>query len=226
MRNTRLRYFLAAASVTTALAAFIAACGDDDSDTTIAPPDAGGSETSTVDRSTPDSNTGDTGKADTGTDAPVFNPGDAAVIDGGPEYEGGINCVVGGQAEQEINDTPDAANPLRYDPDAGCTGTGCSKCGVIFDSDPLAFADAGDASGAELEYVTFELLPSTGSYFLQFGGDVTLTLTVEGNAMEYVINASSSPALPFTLGKKYFVQVKSNTGQQTPWRVTLYETPK
>ena len=31
-------------------------------------------------------------------------------------------------------------------------------------------------------------------------------------------------SLPFTLGKQYFIQVKSNTGAKTPWRVTLFET--
>lgn len=221
--STRLRFFLGTASLIS-LAAIFAACGDDDGGGGIAPPDSG-AETSRPDTGgTPDTGPADTGPQDAAPDGPVYNAGDATILDGGPEYEGGIQCVVGGQAEQEINDDPDAANELRT-ADAGCTGTGCSRCGVIFDSDPDAGADAGDGGlgGTELEYVSFVIHPQTTSFFIQYAGDVTLVVTVEGNPTEYVINTTSSPTLPYTAGKRYFIAVKSNTGKVTPWRVTLFE---
>jgi hypothetical protein len=227
MRNsTRLRFFLAAASLTT-LAALFVACGDDDSNSDITgPPDA------SADTNRPDTNTGppdtglpDTGPKDAGPDGPVYNAGDAALLDGGPDYEGGVACVVGGKVEEEINDEPDAANELRTSPEAGCVGTGCSVCGVIFDNDLDAGKDAGDGGlgGTELEYVSFVLHPATTSFYIQYAGDVTLVVTVEGSATEYVISSTSSPTLPYTAGKRYFVAVKSNSGALTPWRVTLFE---
>lgn len=226
MRNsTRLRFLLAVASLSS-LAAIFAACGGSDDQDVTAPPDAGQEasrpETSTTDTGTPDTGTPDTGTPDTG---PQYNAGDAAVLDGGPDYEGGVACVVGGQVEQEINDEPDAANELRVIPDAGCVGTGCSRCGVIFDSDPDAGADAGDGGlgGTEVEYVSFVLHQATTSFYIQYAGDVTLIVTVEGNPTEYKINTTSSPTLPYTAGKRYFVKVISNTGKVTPWRVTLFE---
>jgi hypothetical protein len=234
MRNrTRLHFFLAATTISTLAALFIACGGDDNSDVT-GPPDTG------TDTNRPDTNTGpaDTGPADTGpkdasSDVRVYNPGDATLLEAGPEYDGSIACVVGGQIEQEVNDTPDAANELRKTADAGClgftgntqTGPGCSRCGVIFDNDLDAGKDAGDGGlgGTELEYLSFVIEPGTNNFFLQFQGDVTLVVTVEGSATEYVITATTSPSLPYMAGKRYFVAVKSNTGAVTPWRVTLFE---
>lgn len=225
MRNsTRLRLFFGTASLIS-LAALFAACGDDDGGSNIAPPDSG-AETSRPDTSTgtPDTGSPDAGPKDAAPDGPVYNAGDATVLDGGSQYEGGVPCVVGGQVEQEVNDEPDAANDLRA-ADAGCVGTGCSRCGVIFDNDSDAGADAGDGGlgGTELEYVSFTLHSATTSFYIQYAGDVTLVVTVEGNATEYVINTTSSPTLPYTAGKRYFIKVKSNTGKVTPWRVTLFE---
>ena len=50
-----------------------------------------------------------------------------------------------------------------------------------------------------------------------------MVVTVEGSATEYVISSTSSPTLPYSAGKRYYVEVKSNTGAVTPWRVTLFE---
>jgi hypothetical protein len=227
MRNsTRLRFFLAAASVTSLAAIFVAACGDDDNNSDLTTPDSG------FDANKPDTGGGtdtgapDTGKADTGPgdSGPVYDAGAPTTLEAGPEYDGSINCVVGGQIEQEINDTPDAANQLRPG-DAGCTGTGCSRCGVIFDSDPDAGPDSGDGGlgGTEVEFVTFMLQSATKSYYLQYSGNITLIVTAEGDNNQYVINSTSSPTLPYYAGKNYFVEVRSNTGAQTPWRVTLFE---
>ena len=235
-KSTRLRFFLAVASLSSFAAIFAAACGDDDSGGgTPGTPDSSIPETSKPDNNVPDTSTADTGPKDAASDARVYNAGDATVLEAGPEYEGGIACVAGGQIEEEVNDEPDAANELRA-PDASClgfknnaqVGPGCSRCGVIFDNDLDAGKDAGDGGlgGTELEVVTFMLSPVAGAnnnFFIQYAGDVTLVVTVEGSATEYVISSTSTPTLPYTTGKRYFVTVKSNTGAQTPWRVTLYE---
>lgn len=237
MRNsTRLRFFLAAASVSTLAAVFIACGGSDDQDVT-APPDSGTGDTNRPDTNTakPDTGVPDTGPPkEAGPDGPVYNPGDATVLEAGPEYDGSINCVAGGQIEVEDNGDPSSANDLRLAADAACygfvngvsQGNGCSRCGVIFDDDPDAGADAGDGGlgGTELEHVSFTLHPETTNFFLQYGGDVKLTVTVEGSAQEYVIaNGLPAPTLPYVAGKVYTVRVTSTTGKLTPWRVTLYE---
>lgn len=221
--STGLRFFFGAFAVTSLTAAFIACGGSDEQD--VIATDAGREGSTVFDTGAPDTNKPDTSGADTGPadTGPQYDAGQPTTLEAGAEYDGGIACVAGGQIEQEVNDDPDAANQLRLSPEAGCTGNGCSRCGVIFDSDPDAGADAADGGGAELEYVTFELQAATKSFFIQYAGDITLTVTVEGNAMQYVIKTGSSPTLPYALGKRYFIEVKSNTGQRTPWRVTLFE---
>jgi hypothetical protein len=225
-KSTRLRFFLATVSLSAFAGIFAAACGDDDSGGGgTGAPDSSIPETSKPDTAASDTGLPDTGPKDAAPDGPIYNAGDATVLEAGPEYEGGIACVVGGQIEEEVNDDPDAANELRVSPEAGCVGTGCSRCGVIFDNDLDAGKDAGDGGlgGTELEYVSFVLHPATKNFYIQYAGDVTLVVTVEGSATEYVISSTSAPTLPYTAGKRYFVAVKSNTGVLTPWRVTLFE---
>lgn len=214
--STGLRIFSVLAASASLTAAFIACSGSDDQD--VISQDAG-QEASVPDTFVPDTGPADTGPKDSGPkdSGPQFDAGPATVLDGGDEYEGGIPCVVGGLAEEEINDEPDAANPL--DPaDAACVAPGCSRCGIIFQNDPDAAVDAG----TEPEYVSFDLHPSAKSFYLQFAGDITMTVTVDTQG-PFVINASSSPALPFVRDKTYYVKVTSNTGKRTPWRVTLFE---
>lgn len=236
MRNsTRLRFFLAAASLTSLAAIFAVACGDDDSNADLTTPDSGIPETSAPDTSKPDTGGNDSGgsdaKADTG---PQYDAGPSVILEAGLGYDGGIKCVAGGQIEQEVNDTPDAANQLRTTPDAGCLGfkggvqqgPGCSVCGVIFDSDPDAGPDAGDGGlgGTELEVVTFQIHQGTSKFYIQYDGNVQLVVTVEGDANKYVIGGGAPPVtLPYTTGKNYYVEVHSLTGAETPWRVTLFE---
>lgn len=234
-KSTRLRFFLAVSSLSACAAIFAAACGDDDGGGGTTTPDSSIPETSKPDTSAPDTSTPDTGPKDAAADVRVYNAGDATVLEAGPEYDGGIACVAGGQIEEEVNDDPDASNELRLG-DASClgfqngaqVGPGCSRCGVIFDNDLDAGKDAGDGGlgGTELEVLSFVLQPVNGAnnnFFLQYAGDVTLVVTVEGSATEYVISSTSAPTLPYTTGKRYFVTVKSNTGAVTPWRVTLFE---
>lgn len=212
--TTKIRIVVGLGLIASLTGAFLACGGSDDKDVTVPPEDAG-TDSSLPDTGPPvDSSPPDTGKPDTG---PQYDAGPTVVIDGGDLYEGGIPCVAGGLAEEEINDEPDAANPL--DPaDAACPAPGCSRCGIIFTSDP----DAGGDGGAELEYVSFDVHPTAKSFFLQYGGDVTLTVRV-GAQGPYIINKSSTPTLPFVRNQTYYVEVKSNTGKATPWRVTLFE---
>jgi hypothetical protein len=224
-KSTRLRFFLAATSLS-ALAAFFVACGDDDSNSDITGPPDAAAETSKPETSTPDTSLPDAGPKDAAPDGPLYFAGDATVLDAGPEYEGGIACVAGGRIEVEVNNEPDAANPLRTSPEAGCVGTGCSVCGVIFDDDLDAGGDAGDGGfgGTEYEYLTFVLHPATKSFYLQFAGDVTLLVSVEGGAgSPYTVSTTSSPEIKYVANTPYYVRVTSNTGKQTPWRVTLFE---
>jgi hypothetical protein len=199
-----------AASLT---AGFIACGGSVDQDVII-PPDDAGKDTFVPDNAVPDTGPPDTGKPDTG---PQYDAGPPVVLDGGDLYEGGVPCVAGGLIEEEINDEPDAANPV--DPAASpCTAPGCSRCGIIFTNDP----DAGTDGGTELEYVSYTVHPSAKSFYIQFGGEVTLTVRV-GAQGPYVIDKTSSPTIPFVRDQTYFIQVKSNTGKTTPWRVTVFE---
>lgn len=214
--STGLRIFTALAATASLMAGFLACSGSDSND--VSSQDAG-QDVNVPDTSKPDTGPFDSGVKDSGADTgPQYDAGPVTVLDGGDLYEGGIPCVMGGLAEEEINDFPDAANPL--DPaDAACTAPGCSRCGIIFQSDP----DAGADGGTEVEYVSFDLHPSAKSFYLQFSGDITMSVTVDGQG-PFVINQSSSPNVPFVRDKTYFVEVKSNTGNRTPWRVTLFET--
>ncbi len=215
--STGLRIFSVVAATASMTAVFIACSGSDDQD--VISQDAG-QDTSPPDTSVPDTAAADTGPKDSGVKdtGPQYDAGPPTVLDGGDLYEGGIPCVLGGVAEEELNDEPDAANPIDPD-DAGCTAPGCSRCGIIFQNDPDAAADAG----TELEYVSFSLHSWAKSFYLQYAGDITMTVNVDTQG-PFVINASSSPVLPFVRDKTYYVQVKSNTGKRTPWRVTLFET--
>jgi len=210
------RIFFALAVGASLTAGFVACSGSDDQDVIAADSgtDASLPDTAAPDNFVPDTGT-DTGPKDSG---PQFDAGPPVTLDGGDLYEGGVPCVAGGLIEEEPNDEPDAANPL--DPaDAACVAPGCSRCGIIFTSDP----DAGGDGGAEVEYVSFDLHPTAKSFYIQFGGDVTLTVTV-GAQGPFVINKTSSPALPFVKDATYYVKVTSNTGKRMPWRVTVFET--
>lgn len=205
-------------SAALAAVGWLAACGGSDAqDVVDDTPDTG------VDVNVPDTFRPDTGTGrDAGTDArdsgPTFNPGDAATLDGGELYEGGVACVQGGILEQEPdNDDPTTATRVNPE-DAGCTwpSPGCSVCGVVFQND-------GADAGVEDDHVMFELHNAAKEFWLEFGGDVTLHVDVDG-ADAGAINRDSSPKLPFKKDGKYTVLVRPNVVKpRTPWRVTLYE---
>lgn len=209
-RHFRLAVSIAASS---ALAAWLAACsGSDDAEPLDPTPDASLPEASAPDTSTPDTSAPDTGPKDSG---PQYDAGPPTVLDGGDLYEGGVPCVVGGQLEEEPNDDTTTANTLAP-----------TRCGVVFPLDPDAgadaAADAGDAGATESDFLTFTLKPTTTSFFLQFSGNITMTVSVEGK-QPVTISQTQSPAVPFVKDKPYYVEVKSANGKRQAWRVTLFE---
>lgn len=225
--STGLRIFAATSLVGSIVAGFIACSGDDGSNNDVTTPDAG-QDVNKPDTAPYDAGN-DTGPADTGPKdtGPSYDAGPVVILDGGDMYEGGVACVANGLIEEEVNDTPDAANPLQPVDAGACLGSnnkgpGCSRCGVIFKNDPLG--DGGDG-GTELEYVSFDLHPTAKTFYIQYSGDVTLTVSVEGHPDSIIGPTSVIPdgGIPFDRMHTYYIRVTSNTGARTPWRVTLYE---
>ncbi len=142
---------------------------------------------------------------------PQYDAGPPVVLDGGAQNEGGIPCVQGGVPEIEPNQSAGQATPFTT-----------SICGVI---EPAAGAEAGlpdAAAGAESDFTTYTLKSTTSSFFLQFSGDITLVITVDGQTV--TLTPTSFPAIPFAKGKPYIVEVKANTSAKTFWRVSLFES--
>ena len=115
MRNsTRLRFLFAFASTAALAAGFLACSGSDEQD--VITPDAGKDTGPRPEASAP-VDSGVVVPKEAGPDAeagPQYDAGPSTVLEAGAEYEGGIACVVGGRIEEEINDTPDAANAVSY----------------------------------------------------------------------------------------------------------------
>jgi hypothetical protein len=218
MRKSMVRLFATFVCIASLTAGFIACSGSDDQDVTTTPDAGGGFDASLPDTSQPDTSAPDTG-ADTGPkdSGPQYDAGPPVTLDGGDLYEGGVPCVQGGLLEEEPNDDTTTANELSPT-DAGCTAPGCSRCGVIFVTD----LDAGPDGGTESDFLTFTVRPGVKDFYLQFAGNVTLTVTVEGHP-PVVISQTQSPTLPLVRGKPYFVEVKSASGKKQTWRVTLFE---
>lgn len=206
MRNRRTR--VGAAILLGAVAAFtgwlIACSGSDSSDVTEAP-DTSAPEASTRDTSLPETAPADVVAQDVKKDTgPVYDAGPATVLEAGDEYEGGVPCVVGGQLEEEPNDDKDAANPTMP-----------TRCGAV-----LLTADGGTA---ESDFLTFTLKQTTTNFFIQFSGDVSLKVEVEGSP-PVTITPTTSPTLPLVKGKPYFIEVKSlMANKKANWRVTIFE---
>jgi len=141
----------------------------------------------------------------------VYDAGAPNVLDAGDLYEGGIPCVVGGVLEDEPNDTPDAANPV--DP---------TRCGAVL-ATASSDAGAGDGGGAtESDFLTFTLKPATKNFYIQFAGNISLKVDVEGQP-SVTITPTSAPPVAFVRDKPYLVEVRSLTGKPTTWRVTVFQ---
>ena len=183
------------------------ACSGSDEQDVISTPDAG-TEASFVDNYKPPV-IADTSVPETTVEAgPIYDAGPPTVIEAGAEYgEAGVPCVVGGTLEEEPNDEADAANELMP-----------TRCGAV-----LLTADGGtDAGVAESDFLTFTLKATTKSFYIQFSGDINMTITVDGQTVNFT--PTSQPKVPFVKDKPYTVQVKSADGKKQNWRVTIFES--
>lgn len=207
-------------AVSTGVGLLVACSGSDDTPVT---PTADAAPEATVDTGVQDTSRPDTGPADAARDTgPQYDAGPPITLDSG------IPCVQGGIEEMEPNDDKNSANAFDNNADAGPSA---SVCGVV--SEGATAVDGGDAGddggdaggvvGSTSDFLTFQLQATTRSFYLQFSGDITMTVEVEGNA-PVVISPTSSPALPFVKDKPYYIEVKSRTGRETNWRVSLFET--
>ena len=189
-----------------ALAAWAAACSGSDSSDVVQAQDA-------APEAAPDTSLPDVVVADVILDVvkdtgPMYDAGQPNVLDGGDLYEGGIPCVVGGQLEEEPNDDRDAANPVMP-----------TRCGVV-----LVDADGGTSGNplvAESDFLTFTLPSTTKSFYIQFAGDVSLKIDVEGNP-SVTITPTMSGNVPLVKDKPYFIEVRSLNGKVATWRVTIF----
>ncbi len=137
---------------------------------------------------------------------PQFDAGPTVLLDGGDMYEGGVPCVMGGELEEEPNDDPSTANPLRQPTDHP------TRCGAILPTD--------DGGLAESDFLTFSLDGGTKLFALQWAGNVTLKVEVDGSAPVF---SPFDGGIPYNNKDPYYVEVKSANGTQTFWRVTLFQ---
>ena len=188
-----------------AFAAWIAACsGSDQQDVVTPTPDA-----------TPEAALPDTFAPDVQNDVvldvvkdtgPIYDAGPANVLEAGPEYEGGIPCVVGGVLEVEPNDTKATANTLAP-----------TVCGAL-----LVSADAGADGGIESDFLTFTLPSTATNFYIQFSGDISMKVDVEGNP-SVTITPTMAATIPFVKEKPYYIEVRSLTNKRVNWRVTVFQ---
>lgn len=203
------------ALVSVSFVAAVAACSSSSTEDVLIP-DAGPDTGTSGSDSGSGIDTGTTVGFDSGTGSetsttfdsgPQYDAGAPTTLDGGDSDGGGIPCVLGGVGEHEPNDSAGEANSFQG-----------SICGVI---DPTTASDAGDG-GVDTDFVTFTLKSTTQSFYVQFAGDVTLIITVDGQTV--TMTPTSFPSIPFVKGKPYIVQVKANTANKTYWRVSVFET--
>ena len=199
--------------------AIIAACSGSDSQDVISGTDASTSDSTT---SNPDTgSTNDSGSADVTTDTfvvvdsgPVYDAGLPTVLDAGGVYEGGIACVSGGLLESEPqNNNQNNGDVLNKQHPTFCGATIPGR--------------AADGGAGDVDYLQFKLENPTTTFFLQFAGNVKVTVTVEtqSGVQTIVMTPTSFPPIPFVLGKDYTVKVESNSGQREDWRITLFQSP-
>ncbi|MBN9165462.1 MAG: hypothetical protein BGO98_47730 [Myxococcales bacterium 68-20] len=183
-------------------AAGVWACGGSDTQDVVAT-DAG-TDTGAVEKDSggeeekKDSGPHDAGPADTGVK--LYDAGEPNVLDAGEEFEGGIPCVVGGELEEEPNDTHEEANNLNP-----------TRCGVIKVVD----------GGAESDFLTFTLGDASTGFYVQYAGNVNVLVETDGSAPIDI--TQGSPTLPFRRDQPYYVEVKSKDKKQQVWRVTLFQ---
>jgi hypothetical protein len=132
-----------------------------------------------------------------GEPAPQYDAGAPIVLEAGPEYGGGVPCVQGGVLEVEPNDDASTANELAP-----------TVCGAVL-------------PGTEVDVLKFRLQSRSKSMFIGFDGNVSLTVTVDGQTV--VVTPQSNPAIPFVKNKDYTVEVRSMDQARQNYRVTIFE---
>jgi len=214
-QGNRVRWVLGGLAMGSAIAAWVA-CSSDPTPAIEPTPDA----STTADTGAQQDTGGppvDSGTEDAAKDAGrVYDAGPPIVLDGGPE--GGVPCVLGGVLEDEPNDDRATANTV--DP---------TRCGVLVaktsDDAGADGGDAGDAgAGTESDFLTFTLKPTTKSFYIQFAGDISMKVDVEGQP-SVIITPTSAPPVAFVQNKPYYIEVRSLNGKPTNWRVTVFQDP-
>lgn len=107
----------------------------------------------------------------------------------------------GCQAESERNDTMEEANDAVAE-----------NCGKI--------SPSGD-----VDFLTFELDPSTTKFNIRFQGKVTLTVSVGDKS--YVLDGSNDPKIPVVKNRPYFIEIRaagSGNASNLPWAVDIEES--
>ncbi len=207
MRNLSRLLFSAAAIG--AIGVWVACGGSDDQD--VVQSDAG-SDTGSSQQDTGTSNNDSGGQKDTGTpdtsppkgycDLNDCDAGAPNLIESGT-IDGGIACVVGGEGEEEPNDTALLANEMKP-----------TRCGVII-------ADGGPDAGED-DYFKFTLNDASTSFYVQYAGKVHVYVQADGSAPVDITQPGAN--LPFVYNQPYFVKVRTADDKQQVYRVTLFET--
>lgn len=146
----------------------------------------------------------DTGRSDSGQDAGrrPFDAGGTELVDGGPLYEGGIECFRGGAVEIEPNDDKLTANPVQT-----------PRCGATF------------PDGGESDYLTFSITDaSTGGFELYYEGlNLKVTVDLDGGVTDISDPANPTPIIPFARNTPYYVHITSRDGGREAWRFIMRE---
>jgi hypothetical protein len=192
------------------------ACGDDDSTPGISPstPDAASPDSSTSGEV--DSGTGEEtdsgGEKDTGT--PVekdpndrWDAGERTTLDGGTGIEGGVPCILGGELEDDPNNTKPNANELNP--------TAYTRCGEVGKA-PL-LSDAGD-----VDWLKFGIDAGSTEFYIQYDGNVGVFVEW-GDGGPVDITQKPSPNVPLRPGEQYYAKVQSKDGQTHKYRVTVFQ---
>jgi hypothetical protein len=208
MRKALVARFILTMTAVSAAGIWIA-CGGSDSHVTPndAGKDSGGGGDKDSGSGEIDSGPKDSGPKDSGGGGPVYDAGEPNVLDAG---DGGIACVVGGELEEEPNDTELTANMINF-PDAAMPVHG-TRCGIVR-------VDALDAG--ENDFLKFQLADASTRFYVQYAGNVHVVVETDGSAPIDVTEPDASVA--FKKGQPYYVQVTSKDGKQQVWRVSVFQ---
>ena len=185
------------------------ACSGDDSGATLFQ-DSGAGDGSGDDTTTSggdDVSSGSDGSG--GGDASQTDGPPIVFLDGGPDV-GPVPCVAGGVLETEPNDNLGQANTINGN---------VPMCGQI---------TRAQDGGLDEDYFAFHMQASTTTMTIEFNGNVSLTVSVDGGdggRQEVVLSpTSTSTPVPFVKDKQYTIVVRSFDGNPQNYRVTIHES--